>query len=117
MDLYDYVFLGAKEKDKFKADYPKMTLFDENPERIRVESTAQLGSQPIDVPAYAEIKGLTGVLHYSYRTYTLLVDADSKPAVSTLVKANPLPVPTDRQFSIAGMNLENFFDDQDDPAY
>jgi len=28
---------------------------------------------------------------------------------------NPLPVPTDRQFTIAGMNLENFFDDQDDP--
>ena len=115
MDLYDYVFLGAKEKDKFKADYPKMTLFDDNPERIRVESTAQLGSQAIDVPAYAEIKGLSGVLHYSYRTYTLFVDADSKLTVQTTVKVNPLPSPTDRQFSIAGMNLENFFDDQDDP--
>ncbi|HEX2639026.1 MAG TPA: endonuclease/exonuclease/phosphatase family protein, partial [Pyrinomonadaceae bacterium] len=115
MDLYDYVFLGAKEKDKFKADYPKMALFDDNPERIRVESTAQLGSQAIDVPAYAEIKGLSGVLHYSYRTYTLFVDADSKLTVQTTVKVNPLPSATDRQFSIAGMNLENFFDDQDDP--
>ena len=115
MDLYDYVFLGDKEKDKFKADYPKMPLFDENPERIRVESTGQLGSQPIDLPAYAEVRNLSGILHYSYRTYTLLVDADSKPTISSTLKPSPLPLPSDRQFSIAGMNLENFFDDKDDP--
>jgi uncharacterized protein len=115
LDLYDFLSLSVKEKEKFKAGYPKLPIFDENPERIRVESTAQLGSQAIDVPAYAEIKNLTGVLHYMFRTYTLFVDSDSKPSATASVKPNPLPKPTDRQFSVAGMNLENFFDDQDDP--
>jgi predicted extracellular nuclease len=35
--------------------------------------------------------------------------------VSNLVKAQPLPALNDRQFSVAAMNLERFFDDQDDP--
>lgn len=39
-DLYDYILLPDKEKDKFKKDYPKIPLFDNNPERLRIESTA-----------------------------------------------------------------------------
>ncbi|MBA3786434.1 MAG: nuclease, partial [Acidobacteria bacterium] len=58
---------------------------------------------------------LTGVLHYAYRAYSILVDADNKPAVSNLVKAQPLPAPGDHQFSIAAMNVERLFDDEDDP--
>lgn len=116
LDLHDIVFLQEKERAKLKVDYPKMGVYDGGPERIRIESTAQLGAQAIDVPVYAEIKGLTGVLHYSYRTNTIFVDPDSKPTISSSVKANPLPVPNERQFSVAGMNLENFFDDHDDPA-
>jgi len=116
IDAYDYILLSDKDKEKMKKDYPKISVFDNNPERLRVESTSQLGSQAIDVPAYAEIKNLTGVLHYAYRAYSILVDAGSKPSVSNFVKAQPLPVLNERQFSVAGMNLENFFDDQDDPG-
>jgi len=115
IDAYDYILLNDKDKEKMKKDYPKIPVFDNNPERLRVESIAQLGGQTIDVPAYAEIKNLTGVLHYAYRAYSILVDAGSKPVVSNFVKAQPLPVPSGRQFSVAGMNLENFFDDEDDP--
>ena len=115
IDAYDYILLNDKDKEKMKKDYPKISVFDNNPERLRVESIAQLGGQAIDVPAYAEIKNLTGVLHYAYRAYSILVDAGSKPVVSNFVKAQPLPVPSERQFSVAGMNLENFFDDEDDP--
>ncbi|MCD9185811.1 MAG: hypothetical protein LUM44_05230 [Pyrinomonadaceae bacterium] len=114
-DLYDYVFLSDKEKDKIKKDTPKMTLFDHNPERLRIESTAQLGAQPIDVTSFAEIKNLTGVVHYGYRAYSILVDAGTKPTISNLVKAQPLPALNARQFSIAGMNLERYFDEEDDP--
>lgn len=114
-DLYDYVFLDDKEKDKIKKDTPKMTLFDHNPERLRIESTAQLGAQAIDVTSFAEVKNLTGVVHYGYRAYSILVDAGTKPTVSNLVKAQPLPALNARQFSIAGMNLERFFDEDDDP--
>lgn len=114
-DLYDYVFLNDKEKEKIKKDTPKMTLFDHNPERLRIESTAQLGAQAIDVTSFAEIKNLTGVVHYGYRAYSILVDAGTKPTISNLVKAQPLPALNARQFSVAGMNLERYFDEDDDP--
>lgn len=114
-DVYDFAFLNEKERETIKKDVPKIAAFDHNPERLRIESTAQPGSQPIDVTAFAEIKNLTGVVHYAYRAYSILVDADNKPAVSNLVKATPLPAPTANQFSIASMNVERFFDDEDDP--
>ncbi len=114
-DVYDYALLPEKERDSFKKATPKIAVFDHNPERLRVESAEQLGAQPIDVTAFAEIKNLTGVMHYAYRAYSILVDADNKPAISNFVKAQPLPPLTDRQFSIASMNVERFFDDEDDP--
>ncbi|MCA1638504.1 MAG: hypothetical protein LC768_09260, partial [Acidobacteria bacterium] len=77
---------------------------------------AQLGAQRIDTTAFSTIKNLTGILHYAYRAYAILTDVDSKHTISGAVAAKPLPAPNDRQFAIAGMNLENFFDDQDDPA-
>ena len=62
-ETYDYILLENKDKDKMKKDYPKITLFDNNPERLRIESTAQLGAQAIDTTAFASIKNLTGVMH------------------------------------------------------
>lgn len=114
-DVYDYVLLPEKEKEKIKKDAPKITVFDHNPERLRIESATQLGAQMIDVTSPAEIKNLAGVLHYAYRAYSILVDADNRPAISNLVKAQPLPAPSDRQFSIAATNVERLFDDEDDP--
>jgi predicted extracellular nuclease len=115
-DIYDFLTMPDKEQERLKKATPKLALFDHNPERLRVESTAQLGAQPIDVTTFAEIKNLTGVVHYGYRAYSILVDADNKPAISNLVKAQPLPAPNERQFSIAATNLERFFDDEDDPS-
>ena len=115
LDVYDYALLPDKEKEKIKTDYPKITIFDHNPERLRVESMAQLGAQAIDVTSFAEIKNLTGVLHYAYRAYAILTDPDNRPAISNLVKAQALPVPNERQFAVAAINLERFFDDEDDP--
>ncbi len=116
IELYDYILLNDKDKEKMKKDYAKIPIFDNNPERIRIESAAQLGAQTIDTTAFSTVKNLTGVLHYAYRAYAILPDVDSKHAISGAVAAKPLPAPNDRQFAIAGMNLENFFDDQDDPA-
>jgi len=115
LELYDYVLLNDKDKEKMKAAYPKIPIFDNNSERIRIESAAQLGAQTVDATAFSTIKNLTGVLHYAYRAYAILPDVDSKHTVSGAVKAMPLPAPGDRQFSIAGTNLENLFDDEDDP--
>jgi hypothetical protein len=114
-DLYDLVFLTDKEKAEFKTAYPKIKIFDANPERLRIESTAQLGSQPIDIPAFTELKNVVGVMHYAYRTYTILTDAATRPAVTGSIKMVNLPPAAERQFSVAGMNVENLFDEVDDP--
>lgn len=115
-DTYDWQTMTEKEQEKMKKSAPNFVRFDHNNERLRIESAAQLGAQPIDVPSFAEIKNLTGVVYYGWRAYSILVDADYKPAVSNFVKAQPLPAPTDRQFSIAATNIERLFDEQDDPA-
>ncbi|HLM59527.1 MAG TPA: endonuclease/exonuclease/phosphatase family protein, partial [Pyrinomonadaceae bacterium] len=66
--------------------------------------------------AFSTLKNLTGVLHYAYRAYAILPDVDSKHVISGAVMAKPLTAPSERQFSIAGANLENLFDDEDDPT-
>ncbi len=115
-DVYDYLMLSDKDKARYKKDYPKLALFDHNPERLRIESAAQLGSQPIDVTSYATVKNTTGVLNYAWRAYSVLVDPGSKPEVSGLVVARSLPTPSEKQFAIAAMNVERYFDEEDDPA-
>lgn len=116
-------FATAAEKDQFKKAYPKATIFDSNPAVIRVDCDDQLPSQTqkftpnqCEVPAMVDVKGVTGVLHYAYGKYTVLVDVDSRPVISSAKKGQALPTPTDRQIVVAGMNLENFFDDVDDPG-
>ena len=114
IDIYDIFF--SKDKDDLTKKFPKMPVFDGNPETLRVDSDEQLGAQTIEVMSKAEIKNLAGILHYGFQKYTILPDANSKPEVSNLTKSKPLPMPNERHFVVVGMNLENFFDDEDDPA-
>ena len=114
-DLGEFIFLDQGQKDKIKAAAPKMQMFDANPERLRIDSGALLGAKELNAPSNVDLKGVTGVMHYSYRANTIFVDPDAKIEVSSSRKTVPLPATTARQFSIAGMNLENFFDDKDDP--
>lgn len=115
-------FATVAERDQFKKTYPKAVIFDSNPDVIRVDCdeqtpglTQRLVPYACEVPAMAEVKNLVGVLHYGYGKYTVLADPANRPSLTTATKANPFPVPTDRQFVVVGMNIENFFDDQDDP--
>ena len=138
LDVLEFNSLDEKERQELKSGAPQLQVFDGNPERLRVESSSQLitkstdpGAEaskmgitggtrsqprPIDVPAGTILSPVTGVLHYASRAYTLILDRDPAPGVSSTIKPNPLPATNDRQFSVAGMNLENFFDDQDDPS-
>ena len=116
-DIFEYIFLSKSEKESFQKERPGIKLFDGNPERLRIESLGLDGGTPLDVAAGTTLKDLSGVMHYSYNTWTILTDPNARPSVagyeSTVVK---LPAATDRQFAVAGMNLENFFDDVDDPG-
>lgn len=115
MDVHD--FYSAKDRDAMKKNHPKIAVFDSNPEVLRIESSYQLGAQTIDVTTGAEVKNLSGVMNYNYGKYTILTDVDNKATASGFIKSKALPELKEHQFSVAGMNLENFFDDEDDPAF
>ncbi|HKX83508.1 MAG TPA: hypothetical protein VJL58_04745 [Pyrinomonadaceae bacterium] len=133
------VGLDVREfNDKLKQERPKLQIFDANPEIIRVDTGEQrvpvmvdlskaakvegvkgevrFAAPSLNLPSQTELTNLTGVLHYAFGRYTILADHDNKLNATSTIKSKPLPAPTDRQFAIAGMNLENFFDDVDDPG-
>jgi predicted extracellular nuclease len=85
---------------------PNVPRFDENPERIRVDSDAQPGTTALNVSAGAVLSNVTGPLDYAFRAYTILPD-------TTLTGANngPTPAPTPRadEFTVVSFNMERFF--------
>lgn len=91
---------------------PTTPFFDMNPELIRVDSDSQVDSKTIDVTSGASLKNVTGVIDYSFRSYTLLVDSSNPPMVEgnkTFVPASPAGA---REVTVGSFNLENFFDDE-----
>ncbi len=116
MDIREFMALTVKNRDEIRKNHPKMGLFDTNPEVIRIHSSEQLGARTINVTANAEVKNLSGVMSFSFNRYAILTDVNDNIEVSGLIKSAPLPELKENQFSFAAMNLENFFDDEDDPA-
>jgi hypothetical protein len=89
--------------------------FDENPERIRVDSDAQPGAALIDVAAGTVITNIVGPLDYAFRTYTIDPDAATPPSVGVQPGPTVVPSPTADEFTVASFNMERFFDTTDDP--
>lgn len=87
-------------------------LFDTNPEMLRVDSDTQIGAKPIDVTAGATVKNLVGVMDYSYRRYTLLVDAANPPTVEGMKSYTAVSPAGEREMTVGFFNIENFFDDE-----
>ncbi|MBK9163778.1 MAG: hypothetical protein IPM21_07685 [Acidobacteria bacterium] len=108
-------FLTSPDRDKWKTEFPKIPLFDGNLELIRIDTRSQVSSPLLNVMAGQELKDVVGVMYYGFGRYTILTDAAAPPAVSGGIRPIVLPPPTDRQFSIAAMNIETFVDDEDDP--
>lgn len=91
---------------------PATPVFDMNPELLRVDSLTEEKSKPIDVTSGATVKNLTGVIDYSFKAYTLMIDANNPPRVEgnkTFVAASAAGV---REVTVGSFNLENFFDDE-----
>ena len=87
--------------------------FDGNPERLRVDSDGQIGSAKIEIAAGQSITGLTGVLDYGFRSYTIIPD----PAAWTLSgrgAAAPVPAASPNEFTVASFNMQRFYDTTDD---
>ncbi len=84
--------------------------FDENMERIRVDSDA-IGGTKLEVTSGAVVTNLVGPLDYASRTYTVLPDPTVKPDVTGLITAVPVTMPGGQQFTVASYNMERFYDE------
>ncbi|MGH9792477.1 MAG: lamin tail domain-containing protein, partial [Candidatus Acidiferrales bacterium] len=89
--------------------------FDGNPERVRLDSDGQQGAAALAVTSGATLTNVTGVLDFGFRTYTILPDPGTPPAVSGLAMATALPIAGRNEFTVSSMNLQRFFDTVNDP--
>jgi len=95
---------------------PTVPRWDANPERIRVDSDSQTGATALDVTSGAVVTNVTGVVDYSFRTYTILPDPSPVPTVTGNITFTPVPVPFASEYTVAAFNLERFYDDINDPG-
>lgn len=86
--------------------------FDGNPERLRVDTDGLASVAPLDVASGTMLWDVIGPLDYGYRTYTLL--PESTPVATGSPAARPVPVPSSDELTIGALNLERFFDAEDD---
>ena len=85
--------------------------FDENPERLRVDSDVQPGTTALNVSAGAVLANVTGPLEYAFRTWT--IDPDT---TLSGINGGPSPVLTAaaNEVTVASFNMERFFDTVND---
>ncbi len=104
---------GVNASDPLPPGSPaNVPRFDENPERIRVDSDGQPGTTALNVSAGSVLTNVTGPLDYSFRTYTILPDTT---LTGTNSGATPAATPTANEFTVASFNMERFFDTVNDP--
>jgi predicted extracellular nuclease len=107
---------GINISDPLPAGAPvTIPRFDENPQRVRVDSDAQPGTTAIDVGAGTIITNITGPLDYAFRCYTIDPDLATPPVVGVQPGSVPAPAATANEVTVASFNMERFFDTVDDP--
>ncbi|HEX4915694.1 MAG TPA: lamin tail domain-containing protein, partial [Vicinamibacterales bacterium] len=79
--------------------------FDENPERIMVDSDA-LGLSPLSVTSNVLLANVVGPLDFSFNRYKIAVE--TTPSAGPNMSAVAAPVPAAGEFTVAGYNIENF---------
>jgi predicted extracellular nuclease len=87
--------------------------FDLNPERLRIDSTSG-GGTAINVAAGATVTNLVGALDYAYRTNTIAVAPGFTPSIVDNVVFTPAPASSSGQVSVAGFNMQRFFNTVND---
>lgn len=80
--------------------------WDENPERIMIDSDGLVGSSVISVTSNVTISNVTGPLDFSFGDYKVLPEL--APATTANMSAVPVPTPAAGEFTVAGYNIENF---------
>ena len=80
--------------------------WDENPERIMVDSDGLAGSTVFSVTSNVTISNVTGPLDFTFGDYKVL--PETTPTRSANMSAVPVPTPAAGEFTVAGFNIENF---------
>jgi predicted extracellular nuclease len=80
--------------------------WDENPERIMIDSDGLAGSSVISVTSNVTFSNITGPLDFTFGDYKVL--PETAPSTSANMSAVPVPTPAAGEFTVAGFNIENF---------
>ena len=80
--------------------------WDENPERIMVDTDGLAGSTRLNVTSNVTLSNITGPLDFSFGEYKVL--PQTTPGTTANMSAVPVPTPAAGEFTIAGFNIENF---------
>ncbi|MBE7515016.1 MAG: hypothetical protein HS105_00155 [Chloracidobacterium sp.] len=95
--------------DKLADTVPR---FDMNPEILRIDSLSQVDAKPLDLTTGVTMKGVTGVIDYSKKFYTLVMDAAGRPEPENMRTFFPVKAAGARELTVGSFNIENFFDDE-----
>ena len=105
---------GINASDPLPAGAPAtVPRFDENPERLRVDSDAQPGTTAVDVNTGTVFTNVVGEMDYSFRTWTIL--PETTLSVGAQIGSTPVPIPNADELTVASFNMERFFDTVNDP--
>ena len=83
-----------------------ISRWDENPERIFIDSEGLLGSSVLLVTSNVTLSNITGPLDFSFGNYKIL--PETPPGTTANMTAVAVPTSAADQFTVAGFNIENF---------
>ncbi len=106
---------GIDIRDNFPNQPPDVAHFDDNPERIVVDSILAGGSS-IEISTGAVLPNVTGVLDFTFSNDTyydpsrLILDATyDRTQVMPGMTVQAVPAPAGSEFTVASFNIERFF--------
>ena len=69
------------------------------------------GGPAIDLTSNATLTGVVGVMDFSFGAPEILLDKATRPTVTGLMTATPVPVQAANEFTVASFNMERFYND------
>jgi uncharacterized protein len=108
---------GVDIRDKLSVDVPAgVQKFDDNPERMLVDSSFLLSTRKIDLATGAVLANVTGILDFTYSndsfydpTRLLLDPGYALGNITAAPAPQPVPAPASSEFTVAAYNIERFF--------
>ena len=80
--------------------------WDENPERLMIDSDGRAGSTLLSVTSNVTLSNVTGPLDFTFDDYKVV--AETTPVAGPGMTAIAVPEPAANEFTVAGFNIENF---------